>query len=109
MDAAVERMLMLAKSKGLNQRKFAEMLGIRPQAITEWRNGTTSSYTKRLPQIAELLNTTPNHILYGTTEKPTTETGDGPSESELIFKSLPPEKQEEALRYMRYLAENGDK
>lgn len=59
------RILKLMKEKGMDQKTFAKAIGIRPQAITEWKNGTTSSYTKYIDRIAEVLDTTVNYLRYG--------------------------------------------
>lgn len=103
---AVNRIFDLLKQQKMDQKKFAEKIGVRPQAITEWKKGVTSSYTKRLPKIAEVLNTTVEYLLSGNEDAKSLDTTLGvetPSENELIFRSLPPERQEEVLRYMRYL------
>lgn len=44
-----------------------------------------------------------------TKKEPNTVSGDELSENERIFMSLPPELRQEALRYMRYLAEQEGK
>ena len=97
----VNRIFDLLKQQKMDQKKFAERIGVRPQAITEWKKGVTSSYTKRLPQIAEVLNTTVEYLVNGHKDvKSPDATSDveTPSENELIFRSLPPERQEEVLR-----------
>lgn len=61
----VERILSLIKKQGMTQKTFAAHLGIRPQAITEWKQGITRSYKDRLPEIAQLLQTSVDYILTG--------------------------------------------
>ena len=65
MDAVVNRILECAKSKGLDQKALAQRIGIRQQAITEWKKGITSSYTKYIQQLADVLETTADYLLTG--------------------------------------------
>ena len=65
MDEAVERIMQKMKAKGLDQKTLAKKIGIRYQAITEWKKGTTSSYTKYIQQLAEVLDTTADYLLLG--------------------------------------------
>lgn len=50
---------------GIEQKSLAQKIGVRPQAVTDWKNGKTKSYTKYIPQIAEVLNTTSEYLLTG--------------------------------------------
>ena len=68
MDEVVERILQKAKEKGLDQKSLAKKIEIRHQAITEWKNGTTASYTKYIQQLAEVLDTTADYLLFGKTK-----------------------------------------
>ena len=65
LDAVVNRILECAKSKGLDQKALAQRIGIRQQAITEWKKGITSSYTKYIQQLADVLETTADYLLTG--------------------------------------------
>ena len=104
-----ERIFLLLSDAKIEQKAFAKEIGVSPQTITDWKNGKSKSYTKFLPQIAEALNTTTEYLLFGNEKQPATREGDGPSENEILFSKLPPDLQEEALRYMRYLAAQSDK
>ena len=108
----VERIFSLIQEKGIEQKSFAAQVGVSPQKVSEWKNGKAKSYTKYLPQIAEALGTTVQWLATGEgskTKQPATGEGDGPSENEILFRKLPPDLQEEALRYMRYLAAQSEK
>ena len=59
----IDRILELVEQRGLSQKQFAQQLNIRPQAITEWKKGTTSSYLQRIQQIAEILGTSVDYLL----------------------------------------------
>lgn len=63
MDTA-DRIFELADKK-FSQKEFALALGVKPQRISEWKRGISSSYQKYLPEIAELLGTTTEYLLTG--------------------------------------------
>lgn len=65
MDAIVARILECMERKGMDQKSLANEIGIRPQAITEWKKGVTASYTKYIAQIADVLDTSVEHLLTG--------------------------------------------
>lgn len=52
----LNNILELMKKRGISQKELCEKLGINQQAFTNWKNGTHSSYTKYLPQIADILD-----------------------------------------------------
>lgn len=59
-----QRIFELAEKK-YSQKEFAEILGVKPQRISEWKRGLSNSYQKYLPQIAEALGTTTEYLLTG--------------------------------------------
>ena len=59
-----DRIFELADKK-FSQKEFALALGVKPQRISEWKRGISSSYQKYLPEIAELLGTTTEYLLTG--------------------------------------------
>ena len=65
----VERLFALIAEQGLEQKQFAQKINIVPQTITDWKNGKSKSYTKRIPQIADVLGTTTEYLLTGTGAK----------------------------------------
>lgn len=60
-----ERIFQILNEKHMEQKKFAHQLGIVPQTVTDWKSGKSKSYTKHLPQIAEILGTTTEYLLTG--------------------------------------------
>ena len=74
-----QRIFELAEKK-YSQKEFAEILGVKPQRISEWKRGLSNSYQKYLPQIAEALGTTTEYLLTGKKE-PAPMNGDGLSEA----------------------------
>ena len=101
METIVVRMLNQSKSCGISQKDLAARIGVRPQAITEWKTGTTSSYTKYLPQIAEVLGVSIDYLMTGEKEEPTVIQDDELTQKErdLIerFRKLPPDRQQYVL------------
>ena len=63
-----DRIFELADKK-FSQKEFALALGVKPQRISEWKRGISSSYQKYLPEIAELLGTTTEYLLTGSGPK----------------------------------------
>ena len=61
----IERIFELADSKFKEQKDFASAVGVKPQRVSEWRRGISTSYQKRLPIIAEVLGTTTEFLLTG--------------------------------------------
>lgn len=47
------------------QQEFAALLGVDPTLPSRWRNRKSTSYQRRLPQIAEALGTTTEYLLTG--------------------------------------------
>lgn len=74
-----QRIFELAEKK-YSQKEFAEILGVKPQRISEWKRGLSNSYQKYLPQIAEALGTSTEYLLTGKKE-PAPMNGDGLSEA----------------------------
>jgi len=60
-----ERIFTLLKSKGISQREFAEAIGVHAVTITDWKNGKNFSFVKRIPDIAQALDTTEVWLLTG--------------------------------------------
>lgn len=77
MDSCVERILEAISSLGIDQKSFAQMIGVRPQAITDWKNGKTISYKRHIEKIAEALGTTTEYLL----------TGNGPKQKRAVSES----------------------
>ena len=61
----VDRLFELVDGKFEEQQDFAAVLGVNPTLPSRWRNRKSSSYQRRLPQIAEALGTTTEYLLTG--------------------------------------------
>lgn len=49
--------------KNLDQKDLCEYLGVNPQMFTNWKNGHSNSYMRRLPKIAEYLDVNVNDLM----------------------------------------------
>ena len=65
----VDRLFELVDKKFNEQQEFAALLGVDPTLPSRWRNRKSTSYQRRLPQIAEALGTTTEYLLTGTGPK----------------------------------------
>lgn len=61
----VDRLFELVDEKFNEQQEFAAVLGVNPNLPSRWRNRKSTSYQRRLPQIAEILGTTTEYLLTG--------------------------------------------
>ena len=60
-------------------KELADYLGISPNVITNWKNGSNRSYRRYLEQIAAKYGVSVDYLKYGLkTEKPATKSGDEP-------------------------------
>lgn len=103
MDSVV-RIFELLDSAGIEQKKFATLIGTTDKTVSAWRTGRSKSYTKYIPQIAEVLNTTTEYLLTGKGEKEkqaAAPEGSGLSaEFARLFLELTPEQQNEIIAEM---------
>lgn len=72
----VDRLFELVDEKFKEQQDFAAVLGVNPNLPSRWRNRKSTSYQRRLPEIAEVLGTTTEYLLTGKKE-PAPMNGDG--------------------------------
>lgn len=73
----VDRLFELVDKKFNEQQEFAALLGVDPTLPSRWRNRKSTSYQRRLPQIAEALGTTTEYLL----------TGNGPKQKRAVSES----------------------
>ena len=104
MDANVfvQNIKYLCVKRGIKPTNACKESGVGGSFINDVERGRTPSVAK-VQMLADYLGVTTSELL-GEKIEPGNDTGP-PSENELIFRSLPPQLQEEALRYMRYLAQ----
>lgn len=105
MDATtfVQNIKYYCAKKGIKPTNACKESGVGGSFINDIERGRTPSVAK-VQLLADYLGVTTSELLGEKIEPGTT--AEPPSENERIFRSLPPDLQEEALRYMRYLAHN---
>ena len=59
------RIFELLDSANMEQKELANILGLPADTVSSWRRKKSASYTKYLPQIAEVLGTTTEYLLTG--------------------------------------------
>lgn len=112
-----ERIKALRLAKNMSQLELAHKVGYEGRsAISKVENGERDISQSMIVKYAEALEVSTYFLLYGE-EEPATETGDGLNVKlsdndktiiELLM-SLSDSKKAEAIRYLRYLAEQSDK
>lgn len=58
-----ERFMRLRQDQGYTQQKIAEKLGVTPQAVSKWENGTSLPDTEMIRSIAQLMDCSTDYLL----------------------------------------------
>lgn len=101
-----DRIFELLDAQGMEQKAFAEAVGVSEVIVTNWRKGRSKSYKAYLVQIAQVLGTTTADLLG---EK---QQSSPPSEEDRlppIWYSLSEEQKRATVDYMNYLASRREK
>lgn len=96
---AIDRLFALVDEKYREQKDFAVEIGVSPSKVSQWKKGTSKSYTKYLPQISAALGTTAEYILTGQEERPPPEGDERPECWDLLTR----EEREKAREYIEML------
>lgn len=107
-----ERMKARRKELGLTGDQVAERVGISRSTIFRYENGDIEKVpTNTLVPIARVLCTTVGYLMGWEDDRSPAQGKEGGTEAEAMhyFESLPENKREEALNYLRYLASSEDK
>lgn len=99
----VENIQRICKERGTNPTVAGRESGAGKDLVSNMKRKGTQPSIEKIRLLADYLGVSIYDLL-GEKIEPSSDAGP-PSENELIFRSLPPELQEEALRYMRYLAQ----
>ena len=97
----VDRIFRLVDMKYKEQREFAEQLNIAASVVSAWRCRKSSSYQKRLPQIAKLLGTTVEYLLTGEKDPAGKESNEVIDEASDLLKQLSLQDQMAMLAQIR--------
>lgn len=92
---------MLRKARGLTRERLAEMADISVQFLADIEKGRKNMTITTLRKLSAALMVSTDHIVNGTTDAVSS------SDEELLylFRALPPEKQEQAVKLMKVFAE----
>lgn len=111
-----ERIKQRRKELGLRAEDVAEKIGISRSTMFRYENGEIEKlpYTNLVP-IAKALNTTVEYLMFGETENkktpiPKIEDGQSAIDMEIIslLEELPDEKKNQAMNFLRFLADGED-
>ena len=69
MDNVLKKILELKAEKNISDSQFIKDLHFYNSIVSEWKNGSSKSYTKHLPKIADYFDVTVDHLL-GHSETP---------------------------------------
>lgn len=92
----------LVAQKGMTQKDIAKELNISQQRFNFYVNGSREPDIATMILLADYFGVTVDYLI-GHEKEPTVK-DDGLTESERIFTSLSPERRQEILRYMEFLA-----
>lgn len=96
------RLKELRTSRDLTQMQMSALLGITRGAYANIENGKREPDIATMILLADYFGVTVDYLI-GHEKEPTVK-DDGLTESERIFTSLSPERRQEILRYMEFLA-----
>lgn len=103
-EQVLQRICDLLKEQKTQQKDLCEALNLKNKSFTEWKAGRSTSYMKKLPEIADYFGVSVNYLLgYEEIKKAPEE--DDLSEGEKLlldlFRQIPPDKQELALQMLK--------
>ena len=106
----VDRIFALADAKFDEQKKFAQAIQMPPSVISAWRMRKSTSYNKRIPQLAEVLNTSVEYLMTGEDKVPADQPANGREEEFVqLFGQLTPDQQELVLAQLKGIVDAKDK
>ena len=65
----LDKILSLITEKGIQQKTFAENIGVTKHTITDWKNGRSKSYMKYIDKIADFFDVSADYLLEKTDDK----------------------------------------
>ena len=65
----LDKILSLLTEKGIQQKTFAENIGVTKHTITNWKNGRSKSYMKYIDKIADFFDVSADYLLEKTDDK----------------------------------------
>lgn len=99
----------LCDSRGISKGKAAEEIGISGATVTKWKQTGRTPSGATLARIAKYFDVSVSELLEQGEKEPGSIFTAEQSEALSLLGKLPPERQEEAIRYLRYLVSTQDK
>ena len=65
----LDKILSLLTEKGIQQKTFAENIGVTKHTITDWKNGRSKSYMKYIDKFADFFDVSADYLLEKTDDK----------------------------------------
>ena len=65
----LDKILSFLTEKGIQQKTFAENIGVTKHTITDWKNGRSKSYMKYIDKIADFFDVSADYLLEKTDDK----------------------------------------
>ena len=65
----LDKILSLLTEKGIQQKTFAENIGVTKHTITDWKNSRSKSYMKYIDKIADFFDVSADYLLEKTDDK----------------------------------------
>lgn len=100
------RIFELLDKLGMEQKAFAEAVGVKESTVSDWRRGKSNSYNRFLVKIAQVLGTTTADLLGEKQQSSPSSEEDGLPP---VWFNLNKDQKQAAVNYMNYLAANGEK
>lgn len=100
--STIDRILTLAKEKGIKQSFLNNLIGGYRGKITDWKNGKSSPSNKDLEIIAEFFGVSTDYLL-GKTDDPITPTKEQKDEFAELLQDCSVSEQELIKNYIRFV------
>ncbi len=102
-EQVLQRICDLLKEKNLQQKDLCDSLNLSNKSFTEWKANRSTSYMKKLPQIADYFGVSVGYLLGTETKKDLDENSLTEDEACLIdlFRRVPEDKQEFLMQMIR--------
>ena len=102
-EIVMQNICNLLKGQKLQQKDLCEALNLKKKSFTEWKSGRSTSYMKKLPEIASYLGVTTEYLLGNEKEKTPTNVGEGEQELFDLWNNVPVEKREAFIKLFKAL------
>lgn len=103
-ETVLQTICNLLKENNLQQKDLCDALNLKNKSFTEWKAGRSSSYMKKLPEIADYFGVSVSYLL-GNEEKEKTPDENNLTEGEqmllALFRQVPEDKQPHLIQLIK--------